>query len=140
MRQALEINRQSYGPDHPTVSIRLNNLAQLLKATNRLGEAEPLMRQALAMDEQSYGPHHPKVAIALNNLANLLEATNRREAAEPYCRRGVEIFLGFTHNTGHEHPHLRGGLRNYSQILQAMGMSAPEIRARFAELGVRIGE
>ena len=36
---------------------------QLLQATNRLGEAEPLMRRALAIDEASYGPDHPNVAI-----------------------------------------------------------------------------
>ncbi len=51
------------------MAIRLNNLAQLLQATNRLAEAEPLMRRALAIDEQSYGPDHPNVAIRLNNLA-----------------------------------------------------------------------
>ncbi|MFO0776824.1 MAG: tetratricopeptide repeat protein [Nitrospira sp.] len=44
----------------------LNNLAQLLQATNRLAEAEPLMKRALAIDETSYGPEHPKVAIRLN--------------------------------------------------------------------------
>ena len=30
------------------MAIQLNNLAQLLEATNRLAEAEPLMRRALA--------------------------------------------------------------------------------------------
>ena len=55
----------------------LNNLAQLLQATNRLGDAEPLMRRALAIDEASYGDAHPKVARDLNNLAQLLQATNR---------------------------------------------------------------
>ncbi|MCX7097982.1 MAG: tetratricopeptide repeat protein [Methylococcales bacterium] len=50
----------------------LNNLAQLLKATNRLSEAEPLMRRALAIYEASYGKDHPNVATALNNLAQLL--------------------------------------------------------------------
>ena len=58
--------------------LALNNLAQLLKDTNRLADANPLMRRALAIDEQSFGPEHPKVAIALNNLAVLLKATNRR--------------------------------------------------------------
>jgi len=33
-------------PDHPDVAISLNNLALLLKDTNRLAEAEPLMRRA----------------------------------------------------------------------------------------------
>ena len=44
-------------------AIGLNNLADLLQATNRLAEAEPLMRRALAIDETSYGPDHPNVAI-----------------------------------------------------------------------------
>ncbi|HEY4848166.1 MAG TPA: tetratricopeptide repeat protein [Methylocella sp.] len=35
----------SYGPDHPNVARGLNNLAQFLKATNRLAEAEPLIRR-----------------------------------------------------------------------------------------------
>ena len=56
MRRALAINEKSFGPDHPNVAIRLNNLAQLLKATNRLAEAEPLMRRALAIDEKSSAP------------------------------------------------------------------------------------
>ena len=83
MRRALAIDEASYGPDHPEVAIRLNNLAQLLQATNRLAEAEPLYRRALAIDEASYGPDHPDVAIGLNNLAQLLQATNRLAEAEP---------------------------------------------------------
>ena len=63
MRRALGIDEASYGPDHPNVATDLNNLAQLLQATNRLGEAEPLMRRALGIDEASYGPDHPNVAI-----------------------------------------------------------------------------
>ena len=59
MRRALAIDEASYGKDHPNVAIDLNNLAQLLQATNRLGEAEPLMRRALAIDEASYGKDHP---------------------------------------------------------------------------------
>jgi hypothetical protein len=63
MRRALEIDEQSFGSNHPNVAIRLNNLAQLLKDTNRLQEAEPLMRRALQIDEQSFGSNHPNVAI-----------------------------------------------------------------------------
>ena len=46
-RSSLSITELLHGPDHPKVAIRLNNLAQLLQATNRLAEAEPLMRRAL---------------------------------------------------------------------------------------------
>ena len=64
MRRALAIDEASFGNDHPNVAIRLNNLAQLLQATNRLGEAEPLMRRALAIDKASFGTDHPNVATA----------------------------------------------------------------------------
>src|SRR5262245_37994418 len=52
-RRALAIDEKSFGLEHPNVATDLNNLAQLLKATNRLGEAEPLMRRALSIDEKS---------------------------------------------------------------------------------------
>jgi tetratricopeptide (TPR) repeat protein len=73
------------------VATDLNNLAQLLQATNRPAEAEALMRRALAIDEQGYGPHHPHVGIRLNNLAYLLQATNRLAEAEPLMRRALAI-------------------------------------------------
>jgi hypothetical protein len=89
MRRALAITEASFGPDHPDVVIRLNNLAQLLQATNRLAEAEPLMRRSLAIGEASLGPDHPDAAIRLNNLGQLLQATNRLVEAEPLMRRAA---------------------------------------------------
>ena len=53
MRRALAIDEESYGPDHPEVATDLNNLAVLLKDTNRLAEAESLSRRALAIDERT---------------------------------------------------------------------------------------
>ena len=91
MRRALAIDETSFGPDHPNVATDLNNLAQLLQATNRLAEAEPLMRRALAIDEKSFGPEHPNVAIDLNNLAAAApghEPAGRGRAADaPRARR-----------------------------------------------------
>jgi hypothetical protein len=57
--------------DHPDMAIRLTNLGQFLKATNRLAEAEPLMRRALAIAEVSYGPDHPNTRTFRANLARL---------------------------------------------------------------------
>ena len=71
MRRALAIDEASLDTQHPDVARDLNNLAQLLQATNRLAEAEPLMRRALAIVEASFGSQHPNVAIHLNNLAQL---------------------------------------------------------------------
>jgi tetratricopeptide (TPR) repeat protein len=101
MRRTLAIDEKGFGPEHPNVAMDLNNLAQLLQATNRLAEAEPLMRRALAIDEKSFGPEHPNVATALNNLAQLLQATNRLAEAEPLMRRALAID---EKSFGPEHP------------------------------------
>ena len=94
----------------------LNNLAQLLQATNRLSEAEPLMRRALAIDEKSFGPDHPKVAIRLNNLAALLWTTNRLSEAEPLMRRALAID---EKSFGPDHPNVAIRLNNLAPLLQA---------------------
>ena len=139
MRRALAIGESSYGKDHPSVATQLNNLAQLLQATNRLSEAEPLMRRALAIDESSYGKDHPRVATQLNNLAQLLQATNRLSEAEPLMRRALEILLRFTTITGHQHPHLQAGIGNHAELLGAMGLSDVEIRRRLNEILMQFG-
>ncbi|MCB1037418.1 MAG: tetratricopeptide repeat protein, partial [Acidobacteria bacterium] len=88
-RLALASRQARLGGDHADVAALLNNLAQLLQATNRLEEAEPLMRRALSIDEASYGEEHPNVARELNNLAQLRQAANRLEEAEPLMRRAL---------------------------------------------------
>ena len=120
-RRALAIGERSYGPDHPDVAIRLNNLAQLFQATNRMAEAEPLMRRALAIDEKSYGPDHPDVATDLNNLASLLWATNRLREAEPLMRRALAIPEA---SYGPDHPDVAIRLNNLAQLLQATNRMA----------------
>jgi len=93
----------------------LNDYAQLLKATNRLAEAEPLMHRALALDRASFGPDHPNVAVGLNNLALLLQATNRLAEAERLLRRALaldETSFGSDHST------VAIRLNNLAQLLQ----------------------
>jgi tetratricopeptide (TPR) repeat protein len=114
--QCLAESEERLGPEHPCTAAALNNLALLLKATNRLSEAEPLMRRALAIDEASYGPEHPDVARDLNNLAQLLQDTNRLSEAEPLMRRALAINEA---NSGPEHPNVATSLNNLASLLQA---------------------
>jgi tetratricopeptide (TPR) repeat protein len=88
-RRALAINEARFGPAHPHGAAYLNNLAELLLATNRLAEAEPLNRRALAIFETSFGPAHPYVARGLSNLAQLVKDINRMAEAEPLYRRAL---------------------------------------------------
>ena len=114
----------------------INDYAQLLKATNRLDEAEPLMRQALEIDQHSFGPDHPNVATSLNNLAQLLQATNRLDEAEPLMQRVVEIFLIFLSKTGYSHPNLNAAIQNYLLLLQEMKYTPEQVEKKIAELGL----
>ena len=82
-RRALAIDEASYGDAHPNVARDLSNLAQLLKATNRLGEAEPLMRRPgviFLRFQRDTGHSHPHREAALNNYAMLLKEMGRSEA------------------------------------------------------------
>ena len=115
MRRALSVDEKSYGPGHPNVARDLNNLAQLLKDTNRLVEAEPLMQRVLEILEKSLGKDHPNVAVALNNLAGLLQATNRLAEAESLMQRALAID---EKSYGPEHPEVAIGLNNLATLLQ----------------------
>jgi len=91
MCRALAIDQQAYGPDHPDVARVLNNLAQLLQATSRLAEAEPLMRsglQILAGFAQQTGYQHPNHAGVADNYTQLLRGMGLEEAEiEATCAR-----------------------------------------------------
>ena len=116
MRRVLAIDEKAYGPEHPHVAIRLNNLAVLLNETGQLRESERLMRRTLAIVEQVYGARHPKVAIRLNNLAQLLKETGRVAEAEPLMRRALSID---EEQYGPVHPKVAVRLNNLTQLLQA---------------------
>jgi tetratricopeptide (TPR) repeat protein len=109
------IFEQNEPEKQPNYASAINNLARLLKDTNRLAEAEPLQRRALEIDEKAYGPEHPRVAIRLNNLAALLTATNRLAEAEPLMRRALAIFVA---GLGPDHPSTRRVGRNHRLLLE----------------------
>jgi tetratricopeptide (TPR) repeat protein len=115
MRRALAIDETSLGPNHPIVAIRLINLAELLRETDRPHEAEPLLRRALAIDETSFGPDHPEVATDLNSLAHLLQATSRLDEAEPLVRRAIVIC---ENSFGLNHPSVAAQINNLAGLLQ----------------------
>jgi len=114
LAEALSIRERMLDPEHQDVAVSLNNLALLMKDTNRLSEAGPLYRRALAIDEKSYGPDHPAVAIDLNNLASLLQSTNRLGEAEPLYRRALAI----DERNGPDHPDVATDLNNLALLLQ----------------------
>ena len=61
------------------MAIRLNNLAQLLKATNRLSEAEPLSGRASWICLASLGRDHPYTQKGKENYLKILRAQSLPE-------------------------------------------------------------
>ena len=114
MRRALAIDEKSYGPDHPNVAIRLNNLAMLLQDTNRLAEAEPLMRRALAIDETELRPRSSRRGDRPQQSRALLQDTNRLAEAEPLMRRALRS----TKELRPDHPNVAIRLNNLAALLQ----------------------
>ena len=62
MRRLLAIAEKSLRPEHPNLTVGLNNLALLYRAQGRYAEAEPLYKRSLAIREKALGPDHPDVA------------------------------------------------------------------------------
>src|SRR5262249_19775601 len=60
--RALAIDEATYGPSHPTVAVRVNNLGSVLRDLGELAAARAALERALAIDEATYGPSHPTVA------------------------------------------------------------------------------
>jgi tetratricopeptide (TPR) repeat protein len=65
----------------PSALARLNNLANLYRATGRYAEAEPLFQRAIAIGEKSLPPHHPYQALCRENYARFLDRLGRTNEA-----------------------------------------------------------
>ena len=107
--------RPSLGPDHPNVASAVNNLAELLRVTNRLDEAEPLYRRALAMDAASFGESHPKVAIRAGNLAGVLQATGRAREAVGLRQHSLAVMQASFSDQAH--PYIKTAQENWEQLM-----------------------
>ena len=67
----------------------MSNLALLLQAQGKLGEAEPLLREALTGRCRALGPAHPNTRDSYSALLSLLTAQGRaREARELRAQYG----------------------------------------------------
>ena len=97
------------------VATASDDLAQLLRDTNRFDEAESLMRQAMKIRVAAFGEQHPNVAESLNTLAILLQQTNRFEEAESLVRQALKIRVAAF---GEQHPNVAESLNTLAILLQ----------------------
>jgi tetratricopeptide (TPR) repeat protein len=92
------MRRQALPAGHPDIANSLNNLAVLLKAQNKLAEAEPLYREALEIDRQALGDEHlhtqfPRVGLGrlLTKLGQFAEARTLLTEADARLRSAGNV-------------------------------------------------
>src|SRR5439155_12253164 len=81
-REALAMQRELLGKEHPVVANSLHNLAVVLGDQGKPEEAETTGREALALARKSLGDSHPDVAKCIPSLANVLVSVHRFEEAQ----------------------------------------------------------
>jgi tetratricopeptide (TPR) repeat protein len=118
LRRALKIGERVFGPDHPEVAIRANNIGTILKVKGDLDGALRYTQRALEIDERVYGPEHPEVATYANNIGQILHAKGDLDGALRYSERSLEID---ERTYGPDHPNVAMDFNNIGQILQDKG-------------------
>lgn len=68
LRQVVELQTSTLGPDHPDVATTLNNLALMLEKLGRVKEAGQCYRRAHAIAAAALGPDDPVVQVSRANL------------------------------------------------------------------------
>jgi tetratricopeptide (TPR) repeat protein len=99
------------------VATVLNNLAKVLRDTNRPAEAETLFNRALAIDQTSFGPMHPVVARDLKNLSKFFKIWNRSADAEPLMQRVIDILQDMERQSGSSVSELGPAFNFQAQLL-----------------------
>jgi len=69
--RALRMDETAFGPDHPTVAIRVNNLGSVLKDLGDLAGARACFERALRIFRQFLPAGHPNIKIVEGNLRSL---------------------------------------------------------------------
>ena len=116
--EALDLNQNIYGEDHPDVVTSISNLATLYQRQGRYTEAELLYVRVLALRRKTLGDSHTLVAAGLNNLAFLYRAQGRYSEAEPLFEKALELNRVAL---GGNHPELALSMNNLALVYNAQG-------------------
>ncbi|MEM6845717.1 MAG: tetratricopeptide repeat protein, partial [Bacteroidota bacterium] len=91
--EALKIDNEQLGADHPSYATSLNKLADLYRFQENYDEAEKMYLQAKEIRKEQLGEEHPDYATSLHNLALLYQAMGRYGETEPHMRQASDILV-----------------------------------------------
>ena len=133
-REALDIRREIFPPEHTLVAEAANNLAVPLAVSGDLDAAAPLFREAYDVRRKLLGDEHPTVTESLNNVARLHQELGEYERAEELYRRGIEAR---SRTGGRNHPTVATLISNLAVTLQRKGDLAAAESAHREALEIR---
>jgi len=90
-RRALALWTETLGPEHPKVSLALNNLAISLDRAGEYDEARRVLDRALAIKERTFGRDSASVAYTLQNLGMVAAHQGRLHDAIDLAERALAI-------------------------------------------------
>jgi len=99
--QALALQQEHLGAEHPDVASTLNNLGVVLTSLDRPDEAVARYEESLRLHEKLEGAEHPNVATASHNLAVALRRMGRVRDARDAFERALAVrrkALGLNNN------------------------------------------
>ena len=67
----MDIDRTAYGPDHPIVAVRLNNMGGVLRGLGDPNGARKHFQRAMEIFTAQKGENHPDAITVRRNLESL---------------------------------------------------------------------
>jgi tRNA A-37 threonylcarbamoyl transferase component Bud32/tetratricopeptide (TPR) repeat protein len=130
-RQAYELTRRVYGPDHRLSVNGLNDVGLVLADAGHLDEALAAYAEARVVTERVLGRDHPEVGVVASNTCEVLNRLGRHAEAETACARALEIWA----STGAAEQFVSFGRTQLGVALLGLGRSREAIAP--LELAVR---
>ena len=90
-REALELQRMAFGPDHPALSETYVLLARCTETEGDLATAREQLGEAIRLRQMAYGDANPLVGVALMELARVTHSEGNLEETEKLLRRGCAL-------------------------------------------------
>lgn len=120
-REALDLRRNAYGPEHPGTLRLTNEVAAALVDQGRYEDAETLFLVVLESRRRVLGPKHPDTLISMSNLAATWDHQGRFAEAESLERETLDLRRRVF---GRDDPRTLPSLHNLALILEGQGRHA----------------
>jgi len=89
-QRSIDVDRQFYGPKHPSTAVDLMNFAMTKMQRGQSKEAEAQYREAASIYRNWYGDRHPLAADSADYVARALMDQGRYDEAAPILKHSLD--------------------------------------------------